>query len=291
MRHDEPDEADRAGEGDDARGEQRRAGEDPELEPLGVDAELLRRLLAEGQEVQLPRARQDQPQPRRRAEREEPERGRRERPEVAQEPVDDAAKPVHVHDGDHQGDRRGEEEPDDDARQQQRLHRQAPGAGDQVDGRGRDDGPREGERRQPRRAEEPETEPQALADHHPEGGAAGDAEHRRLRERVAGERLEGHAGHGQRAAGERGGGDPRQPDRERHDALDRLRPGAPRERGEDGAGRDRGAAEEERERGGRQQHERQGAEDRGEVPAGAQGKASGWIARASASRPSTTRGP
>ena len=44
--------------------------------------------------------------------------------EIAEEPVDDAAQPVEVHDRDEHGDRRGEEDPDDHPGQDQRVHRQ-----------------------------------------------------------------------------------------------------------------------------------------------------------------------
>src|SRR3989442_14481183 len=117
VRDDEPDEADGSREGDDARGEERRAGEDHELQALGVHAELLRGLLAEGQEVQLARVAQHEPEPRREEKRKEPERARRDRREVAEEPVDHAAEPVEVEERDDHGDRGGEEDPDDDARE------------------------------------------------------------------------------------------------------------------------------------------------------------------------------
>ena len=58
--------------------------------------------------------------------------------EVAEQPVDDAAEAVEVHDRDQHGDRRGEEDADDHPGQEQRVHGQAAGAGrDQVHGAAR----------------------------------------------------------------------------------------------------------------------------------------------------------
>ena len=62
MGHDQPDESDRADERDHARGEERRAQEDGELEPIGGDAELEQRLLSEGHQIQLARVRHDEPE-------------------------------------------------------------------------------------------------------------------------------------------------------------------------------------------------------------------------------------
>src|SRR5439155_44070 len=99
-------------------------------------AELLRRLLTEGQEVELARVAQHEPEARRQEDREEPECPRGDRREVAEEPVDHTTEPVHVEKRDDHGDRRGEEDPDDDAREEQGLDLDHPLArrGDQIDG-------------------------------------------------------------------------------------------------------------------------------------------------------------
>ena len=276
MRHDEPDEADGAREGHDTGGQQRGAGEDRELETLGADPELDRRLLAEGQEIERARVAHHEPEPDRRQQREERQGARWNGREVAEEPVDDAAEPVEVHERDHHRDRRREEDADDDARQQERLDRQArPGCRDEIDGRRGED--RAGERKssQPHGLGERQPQAEALADHDAERGAGGDAEHGGLGQRIPGQRLEPDAGDGERASGERGDGNPRQPDGQRHDALDRLRRRAARHRRQDRARRNRRAADEERPRGRYEQRRRQDDQHQEQAPARAHRNASG----------------
>ena len=97
VRHDQPDESDRPREGDDAGGEQRRAHEHAELQPLGVDAELQRRLLAEREHIELTRLSGDEPEADRPQHCEHGEPSWRDRADVAEEPVDDAAQAIDVH--------------------------------------------------------------------------------------------------------------------------------------------------------------------------------------------------
>ena len=202
---------------------------------------------------------QHEPEAYRQEDREEPERARGDRREVAEEPVDHTTEPVHVEERDDHGDRRGEEDPDDDAREEQGLDLDHPPArrGDQIDGGRRQERAGEGKPGEPHRLEHRESEPEALADDDAERGAARDAEHRGLGERVPRERLEGDAGDREGGARERRHRDPGETDRTGHDALDRRRRGAPRHRVDHRAGRDGGAPDEER-RGG------DGDEERGE---------------------------
>jgi hypothetical protein len=90
VRHHQAHEADRTGEGHHAGRQQGRAQEHAELEALGVDAELERRLLAESQHIELAGLAQDQPDAEGGQPGEHPERPRRDRADVAEEPVHDA---------------------------------------------------------------------------------------------------------------------------------------------------------------------------------------------------------
>ena len=185
--------------------------------------------------------------PRRGREGEHGERARRNGRHAAEEPVDDAAEAVGVHDRDQHGDRGRKEDADDDARQEERVHRQPARRGrDQVHGHARDESAREAEGGQPQRLHDPLAEPGHLAQHHAERGAARDAQDRGLGQRVAREGLEARAGDGQRGAGEHRGGDARKPDREDHGALGALARAAAGDEVEDRSGRDRRGADEER---------------------------------------------
>src|SRR5437867_109740 len=149
----------------------------------------------------------------------------------------------------------------------------------------------EGEAGQPHRLDHREPEPEALTDDDAERGATRDAEHRGLGERVTRERLERDTGDGERASRQRRHGDPGQADREGHDALDRPGRRAPGHGADHPTGRERGTPATER-RGGAGDEERgESPHHEGEPSLRAHSNASGWIARASSSRPSTTRGP
>jgi len=184
------------------------------------------------------------------------------------------------------------EDPHDDPSQQQGLNRQtATDRRDEVYGARGDERSGEREGGEAHGLPKRQAEPEALPDHDPERGTGRDPEHGGLGERVSRERLERDAGDRERAAGEHSGGDPRQANRQGHDPLDRLGRGSSGHRRDDGAGRELRAAEKERAGRGEDEHARQRAQHQNQAPGRAHRNASGWIARASCSRPSTKRGP
>jgi len=142
-------------------------------------------------------------------------------------------------------------------------------------------------------------DPECLRDDHPERGPARDPEDRGLGQWVAGEGLKPRTRHRERAAREQSGQDARQPQAQHHHLVHTL--DAAGEHRQHLAGRYPRAAEEKRPERDQCHHETQPGQQHREPSAGRGGrphhrtpafsKASGWINRASTSRPSTMRGP
>jgi hypothetical protein len=168
------------------------------------------------------------------------------------------------------------------------VNRQASRAGrDDVHGAACHEGAGKRERGQPEGLEQSRAKPEDLCQHHAERGAARHAEDGGLGERVAGQALKADARNGEGAAGEERRGDARQAQAQHHDLVHGRRRPLPREHGHHGASRHGRAPHEEGCHGERRRRESERRERGGQADHGR----SGWMRRASCSRPSTTRGP
>ena len=302
---------DQAHEPDGAGGRDRRPGDEcsghehGSFDPLRLDAELKRLLLPQGQEVQpgrLPGEDDDADGEDQRQDRQRPPAGWH---EVAHEPEDHALKLGRGQEGRDQHDARGEEQAGDHAREEQRGDGKAPvHLGDRVHAHRGQEGPGEGEERDHGRVAERARQPQQRGDRDAEGGAAAHPQDSRIGQRVPGDGLEAQACQGQGGPDHRGQDGPGKanlPD-DRHDGILRIR-SAREERPHHLARRDRHAPDHHGQQEPGEEDPRQ-AEDGERSPPGRLGKrcprhhrapirakTSGWMARASRSTPSTTRGP
>ena len=292
MRHDQPDEPDRAGLGDDHAREERRRDEHDALDALRLDAELEGRLLAEREQVERARLRVDHRRPDRGADRDHADRAIPDDPEAPHEPVEDAAELGEVDERDHQRDHGREEEARDHPGQEERLDRAATArGGDQVDDDRRDQRPREGGDREPDRPGQRALESPEVPQHRAERGAARHAQHRGVRQRVPRQSLEGRAGDREAPARQRGEDDAREPELQHHGAGEvraRAPHQRPRRRRPDRWARDRWRARRvPRPRDPRPPRADAAATRRREITA----RAPGWMTRASARSASIIRGP
>ena len=210
--HDEPDERDHAGRRDGGADRQRERDDEHEPRTLGVDAEMARLALAEGEEVEVAGV----PDRRRRRRSHERRRHGDERPggaaEAAERPEDDVAHLLVVGTGDHEPDRGRRDGRDRDPGQDQ-CHRLGPAlvAREGVDDERRRDAAREGAELEGavEGAGDSEDDRRDGADRRP----ARDADHGRVGERIAEEALERRPTDGEAAADEDAEENAGEPDR------------------------------------------------------------------------------